>query len=53
MTDPDSAVADSPPGSLQPADDDSAQSGRWDAVWILLPIVVFVVLLVAMAYFAS
>ncbi|WP_226023557.1 hypothetical protein [Halomicrobium salinisoli] len=53
MMSPDDARADAPPGSRQPPADDSTQSGRWDAVWILLPIVVFVVLFVAMAFLAS
>ncbi len=53
MHDPDSARADAPPGSRQPSHDDETQSGRWDALWILLPLVVFVLLFVAMNFLAS
>jgi len=53
MNDPGSAMGDSPPGSLQPSDDDSAGSSWWDVVWFLLPFLVFVVLLAVMAFVAS
>lgn len=46
-------MADSPPGSLQPPDDDSAGSSWWDVVWFLLPFLGFVLLLAAMAFFAA
>ncbi|WP_228841113.1 hypothetical protein [Halorubrum sp. AJ67] len=53
MYDPGGAMGDSPPGSLQPSGDDSTGSSWWDVVWFLLPILVFVILLVAMAFLAS
>ncbi|WP_424015711.1 hypothetical protein ACOZ35_07175 [Halorubrum xinjiangense] len=53
MNDPGSAMADSPPGSLQPSDDDSTGSSGWDAVWVLLPFLLFVILLAAMIVLAS
>jgi hypothetical protein len=53
MNDPGSAMADSPPGSLEPSDDDSTGSSWWNVVWALLPFLIFVILFVAMAFLAS
>ncbi|GAA0262041.1 hypothetical protein GCM10009000_093050 [Halobacterium noricense] len=53
MNDPGSAMGDSPPGSLQPSDDDSTGSSWWGVVWILLPFLLFVILLAATIFLAS